>query len=186
MIAPHALLALALLVLMGLTILALARARNLYAVMILMGTYSGFIAVGFALLGAVDVSFTEIVVGSSISTILMMLLLKRVNTREIRLASRPKRAVGALVALGLAAVLMTGVNALHPYGAEEALPNHHVAPYYIDNSLNDMKTPNLVTAVLADYRSFDTLIEAAVVLTAALACMLVAGIRDPGGRKPSP
>lgn len=181
-----AVLALALLVLMGLTILALARARNLYAVMILMGTYSSFIAVGFALLGAVDVSFTEIVVGSSISTILMMLLLKRVNTREIKLAPRPRRALGALVALGIGAVLMTGVNALHPFGAEDAPPNLHVAPYYIENSLDDMRTPNLVTAVLADYRSFDTLIEAAVVLTAALACLFIAGIRDPGGRKPPP
>lgn len=178
------LLALALLVLMGLTILALARARNLYAVMILMAAYSGFIAVGFALLGAVDVSFTEIVVGSSISTILMMLLLKRVNTREIKLAARPNRMAGALVALGLCAVLMAGVNALHPFGAEDAPSNRHVAPYYVENSLKDMETPNLVTAVLADYRSFDTLIEAAVVLTAALACMLVAGIRDPGRKSP--
>lgn len=170
--------ALVLVVLMGLTMLALARVRNLYAVMILMGAYSALIAVGFALLGAVDVSFTEVVVGSSISSILLMLLLKRVNTRELRLASYPKRIVGALVALALGGLLFYGAGALEPYSSAESVTNTHVAPYYIANSVNDMRTPNLVTAVLADYRAFDTLIEATVVLTAALACMLIAGVRD--------
>ena len=171
--------ALFLLVPLALTILALARARNLYAVMILMGTYSALIAVGFALLGAVDVSFTEVVVGSSVSSILIMLLLKRVNTRVLRLASRPKRAVAASAAVAVAAVLLAGIGGLAPFGSPESPVNAHVAPYYIENSMADMRTPNLVTAVLADYRAFDTLIEAAVVLTAALACMLIAGIRDP-------
>lgn len=172
--------ALAILFLMALSILALARVRNLYAVMILMGTYSAMIAVGFAVLGAVDVSFTEIVVGSSVSSILLMLLLKRVNTRELKLASPPKRVAGALIALALGGLLFAGAMALPPFGSADAIPNSHVAPYYVENSMADMQTPNIVTAVLADYRGFDTLIEAAVVLTAALACMLLAGVRDPG------
>ncbi len=177
--------ALLLLVPLALTILALARARNLYAVMILMGVYSALIGVGFSLLGAVDVSFTEVVVGSSVSSILIMLLLKRVNTRVLRLASRRKRAVAAAVALGVGAMLAVGVSGLAPFGSGEAPVNVHVGPYYIENSMADMRTPNFVTSVLADYRSFDTLIEATVVLTAALACMLIAGIRDPGRRKGS-
>jgi multisubunit Na+/H+ antiporter MnhB subunit len=36
----------------------------------------------------------------------------------------------------------------------------------------------VVTAVLADYRSFDTMIEAAVVVAAVLACLLVLKHRD--------
>lgn len=178
--------ALLLLVLMGLTMLALARVRNLYAVMVLMGAYSSLIAVGFALLGAIDVSFTEVVVGSSISSILLMLLLKRVNTRELRLASSAKRIAGAVAALVVGGLLLAGAFALPPFGAADTVTNNHVAPYYIENSMKDMQTPNLVTAVLADYRGFDTLIEAAVVLTAALSCMLIAGVRDPLRRKEPP
>ena len=35
------------------------------------------------------------------------------------------------------------------------------------------RTPNIVTAVLADYRGYDTLGETAVILTAGLAVMLI-------------
>src|SRR5690606_36764404 len=118
--------ALVLLVSMALTILALARARNLYAVMILMGVYSGLIAVGFSLLGAVDVSFTEVVVGSSVSSILIMLLLKRVNTRVLRLTSRPTRALAAPAALGVGRVLVAGITGLAPFGSPDSPVNTHV------------------------------------------------------------
>jgi multicomponent Na+:H+ antiporter subunit B len=36
-----------------------------------------------------------------------------------------------------------------------------------------MASPNVVAAILADYRGFDTMIEAAVVVTAVLACILI-------------
>jgi multicomponent Na+:H+ antiporter subunit B len=53
-----------------------------------------------------------------------------------------------------------------------------VSPTYVEQSYADMATPNVVTAVLADYRSLDTLIETAVVLAAALACLLIMMHRD--------
>jgi multicomponent Na+:H+ antiporter subunit B len=45
--------------------------------------------------------------------------------------------------------------------------------YYLRNSMWDAKTPNVVTAVLGDYRSFDTLGEVVVVLTAGLCCFMI-------------
>jgi multicomponent Na+:H+ antiporter subunit B len=48
-----------------------------------------------------------------------------------------------------------------------------ISSYYIEHSLEDMETPNIVTAVLADYRGFDTLGETLVIFTASLACVLV-------------
>jgi multicomponent Na+:H+ antiporter subunit B len=42
-----------------------------------------------------------------------------------------------------------------------------VSTYYIENAYADSRTPNMVTAVLADYRGFDTFGEAVVVVTAA-------------------
>jgi multicomponent Na+:H+ antiporter subunit B len=51
--------------------------------------------------------------------------------------------------------------------------NTHVSPVYIEESLEETHTPNIVTAVLADYRSYDTLGEAVVIFTAGLACMLI-------------
>ncbi|MFP4315728.1 MAG: hydrogen gas-evolving membrane-bound hydrogenase subunit E [Desulfovibrionales bacterium] len=45
--------------------------------------------------------------------------------------------------------------------------------YYIQNAYKDAKTPNMVTVVLADYRSFDTLGETVVVFTGAICVMFI-------------
>ena len=42
----------------------------------------------------------------------------------------------------------------------------HVAPRYLYESINETGVPNIVTAVLASYRGFDTLGETTVVFTA--------------------
>jgi multicomponent Na+:H+ antiporter subunit B len=49
----------------------------------------------------------------------------------------------------------------------------HVSPQYIEGSVPQVATPNIVTAVLADYRGYDTLGETAVILTAGLAVILI-------------
>jgi multicomponent Na+:H+ antiporter subunit B len=50
-------------------------------------------------------------------------------------------------------------------GDPEAPASTHVAARYVERAADDTRTPNLVTAVLADYRGFDTLGEAVVVFT---------------------
>lgn len=45
--------------------------------------------------------------------------------------------------------------------------------YYIREAYNDAKTPNIVTVILGDYRSFDTLGEQVVIFTAGLITLLV-------------
>jgi multicomponent Na+:H+ antiporter subunit B len=162
-------------------LVALARARNLYTVMIALSVYSALLAATFAVLEAVDVSFTEAVVGSSVSTILIMLLLRRVDPFVLGRPGAAGSTVGIIAAFGVSALLLRGILALAPFGDPLAPPHIHVAPYYIANSMIDMNTPNTVTTVLAGYRGFDTLIETAVVLTAALACMLILGVRDTKG-----
>jgi multicomponent Na+:H+ antiporter subunit B len=51
----------------------------------------------------------------------------------------------------------------------------HVAPHYIEESYAEIGVPNLVTSVLASYRSFDTLGEVTVVFTALIAVLLLLG-----------
>jgi multicomponent Na+:H+ antiporter subunit B len=159
-------------------LIAILIARNLYTVMVALSVYSALLATSFAALQAVDVSFTEAVVGASVSTILIMLLLRRVNPFQLTPTPIIRRVAGGAAAAGLVGLLLYGVLALAPFGSPEAPPQTHVAPYYIEHSVRDMQTPNTVTTVLAGYRGFDTLIETAVVLTAALACMLILGVRD--------
>jgi multisubunit Na+/H+ antiporter MnhB subunit len=45
--------------------------------------------------------------------------------------------------------------------------------YYIKNAYKDANTPNMVTVVLGDYRSIDTLGEEAVIFAAGIICFLL-------------
>jgi multicomponent Na+:H+ antiporter subunit B len=148
--------------------------RDLLASVLLLSAYSGLLAVLFALLGAVDVAFTEAVVGVGVSTVLYVALLRRVDHRELTRRGLPVRTFAVVVVLALAAVLVYSIEALH-FGDPLSPSLCHVSPEYIARSEQDTATPNVVTAVLADYRGFDTLIETSVILCAAVSCILLLG-----------
>ncbi len=71
------------------------------------------------------------------------------------------------------ALMLYATSGLPDIGDPQAPANVHVSPYYIEKSLEETDTPNLVTAVLADYRGYDTLGETLVIFTAGLACTLI-------------
>ncbi len=58
-------------------------------------------------------------------------------------------------------------------GDPESPPSRYVSPRYIEQGYSETHTPNMVTAVLADYRGFDTLGETVVIFTAALGVILI-------------
>ncbi len=78
-----------------------------------------------------------------------------------------------LIPLLFGALLFYAEGDLPAYGEAETPANRHVSPDYIQRSHEDSKTPNMVTAVLADYRGYDTFGETAVIFTAGLACVLL-------------
>jgi len=61
------------------------------------------------------------------------------------------------------------------YGDISAPANLHVSPYYTQKAVEDTNTPDIVTAVLADYRGYDTLGETTVIFTAGLVCFMLLG-----------
>lgn len=156
-----------------LTAFALTRARDLFAVVALLAVYSGLLAVLLAMLGAVDVAFTEAVVGTGVSTLFFMALIRKVDTRQLTRRRTAHRLLAGAVTLSLGGVLFYAMHALPPFAAADTPYGAQVEPDYIERSYQDTHTPNVVTAVLGDYRSFDTLIETTVVFTAAVACLLI-------------
>jgi multicomponent Na+:H+ antiporter subunit B len=80
--------------------------------------------------------------------------------------------------LGLTAgILIYAGHHLPRVGDPYAPAATHVSPYYIEYSHDETGAPNFVTAVLADYRGYDTLGETVVIFTAGLACLLVLGVQ---------
>lgn len=76
-----------------------------------------------------------------------------------------------------AGVLFIAAGDLPRVGDVNSKPARHVSPRYIEHSHHETGAPNFVTAVLADYRSYDTLGETTVIFTAGLACLLILGVQ---------
>jgi len=70
-------------------------------------------------------------------------------------------------------VLIYGSLEFPPWGDPTSPASSHVSPYYIEKSVEDTSVPNLVTAVLADYRGYDTMFETIVIFTAGIACIFL-------------
>ncbi|MGH6953536.1 MAG: DUF4040 domain-containing protein [Alphaproteobacteria bacterium] len=161
---------------MAATVLAIARLRDLVAVVMLSGIYSLLAAALFVVLDAVDVAFTEAAVGAGISTILMLATLALVGREEKPTARVQLLPLVAVCATG--ALLIYGTLDMPAYGDPAAPAHGHVAPFYIARTLEDTGVPNVVTSVLASYRGYDTLGEATVIFTAGVGVMLLLGFRS--------
>lgn len=81
--------------------------------------------------------------------------------------------------IGLAILFIFAESDLPHRGDPKAPANVHVSPDYLVNTEEEIGIPNVVTAVLADYRSYDTLGETVVILTAGVAMMLILFYRRP-------
>lgn len=76
-----------------------------------------------------------------------------------------------LVLLG--GVLLWAGLGLPEFGDPHSPASTHVGAAIAGNAYHDAHTPNMVTVMIADYRSFDTLGEVVVVFVAGLACFLM-------------
>ena len=74
---------------MVVTVIVLARSRNLFGVIVLGGIYSFLMATVLVALDAVDVAMTEAAVGAGVSTVLMLGALYLCRTEEAKPVHRP-------------------------------------------------------------------------------------------------
>jgi multicomponent Na+:H+ antiporter subunit B len=147
--------------------------KDLISAVLILGSYSFFLALVWAWLGAVDVAFVEAVVGAGLATVFFLLTLFRMAPEHtlIRRSPPPISAVIALPLLGL--LLLYAASDLPAFGDPLSPASTHVSPFYIENSFRDTQTPNVVTAVLMDYRALDTMLETGVIFTSGMACWLL-------------
>ena len=161
---------LALLVIIAITI---ARLRGLFSAAILAGIYSLIGACWMSVLDQPDVAFTEASVGAGISTVLILVTLSLTTSEEKEPEHTPL--LPLVVVLITGATLVYGTINMPRLGDPQAPTNLHVAPRYIEESPREIAVPNLVTAVLASYRGYDTLGETAVIFTAGVGVMILLG-----------
>ena len=104
-----------------------------------------------------------------------------------RKAKTPVRrpALPLLIVALTGAALVYGTLDMPHFGDPEAPASNYPHPSYVERTEHDIHVPNVVTAVLASYRGYDTLGETVVIFTAGIAVLvLLRGSRKrrpPGG-----
>ncbi len=144
---------------------------NLFVASMWFGIYSLLMAANFFILDAADVALTEAAVGAGVSTVLFMGALALTSDRE-----SAKQAKGFLPLIGLAVVgiVLFIVSFDQPMLGDPMAPVHqHVAPWYIEKTPEYINIPNLVTAILASFRGYDTMGEVLVIFTAGIGVLSV-------------
>jgi len=87
--------------------------------------------------------------------------------------------------IGLIITVMTGAMLIYaaedfPSWADPTSPaSTYLSPHFIEKTMAETSVPNIVTAVLADYRGFDTMFETTVIFSAAVACFMLLRVFAP-------
>ncbi len=147
------------------TACGVAFSRNLLVSTIYLTVFSLLMALMYVILQAPDVAITEAAIGAGVSTILFLGALILVG--EVEAEKEVNKLVYVFFIITAIALTFT-ITYLPDWGSPDTPTNLHVAPYYINNTATDIGIPNIVTAILASYRGFDTLGEVFVVFTAAI------------------
>lgn len=87
--------------------------------------------------------------------------------------------IGLITALISGGLLILAVSDFPDWG-DPASPasSYRVSNHYLTESFAETSVPNLVTAVLADYRGYDTLFETVVIFAAGIAILAILGKRE--------
>jgi multicomponent Na+:H+ antiporter subunit B len=157
--------------------LAVLKTKHLFAMAMMFGLYSLLVAGLFVVLDAPDVAFTEAAVGTGISTVLMLVTLASIKDGHEAVSTGKTRAGPLIICVVMGGLLIYGTHDIAELGDNKSAVNQQVALRYIEKGQEETGVPNLVTAVLASYRGFDTLGEVTVVLTAGIGVLMLLGSR---------
>jgi multicomponent Na+:H+ antiporter subunit B len=173
-----------LLSLLVITALAIVQTRNLFVAVMLAAIFSLLMAANFFILDAADVALTEAAVGAGVTTVILLSALALTAEREKR--SGKIRWISVAVVAVTVLILIYATFDKPRLGDPQAPVHQHVAPWYLENTPALIDIPNVVTAVLASFRGYDTLGEVFVVFVAMVGVLFVLGDGSRTGPIPAP
>ena len=81
--------------------------------------------------------------------------------------------IGLIIAVLTGALLISATVDFPPWADPGSPASTHLSPHFIEKTMEETSVPNIVTAVLADYRGFDTMFETTVIFAAGVACFFI-------------
>jgi multisubunit Na+/H+ antiporter MnhB subunit len=153
-------------------------AKDLFSSVIAVGAVGFALCLAFLVLKAPDLAITQLVV-----EILCLIILIRVTIkRDLPLIIGGRWVFNTISTLAFAAVFI-----IFSWAALKELPRFgeplmSVAKRYLEEGVGKTGAVNLVSAVVLDFRAYDTLGEAAILFASVIGIMAV--LRRPGKKKP--
>ncbi|HUU70497.1 MAG TPA: hydrogen gas-evolving membrane-bound hydrogenase subunit E [Planctomycetota bacterium] len=146
--------------------------RDLLSSVISVGAVGMGLSVVFLLLGAPDLAIVQV----AVEVLSLIMLLRVIVIREdVTVAHRFRHedvfaTSSALVFFGIFLVFAWMTFQKLPAFGQPLLA---VSGNYLAHGLSDVNSPNIVTAILLDYRAYDTLGEATVIFTAIIGALAI-------------
>ncbi len=178
---------------LALTIVGLAwvllKCQDLFRAIIFYIIFGLLMAVIWGRLNAVDVALVEAAVGAGLTGALFLLALQRIERRGSgeRRVDAPEERSGLygkslkkhhVFEHGLIFTLVVMLFCLGSLALLQLTPEHHVLPTMVQKHLQASGAKNQVTAVLLNFRGYDTLLEICVLLLAAVGVWSVGPVCD--------
>ena len=111
--------------------------KDLMSAVLLLGSYSFFLALVWAWLGAVDVAFVEAVIGAGLATVLFLLTLFGTNPKDTRLRRPPPSLATLIIFPILGFLLLYAASDLPVYLDPNSPASVHISPTYLEQSYQD-------------------------------------------------
>lgn len=150
--------------------------RNLLSAIIALGGVGFGLAIIMLFLRAPDVAIVQILV----EVVMLIILIRATISRDITETKCKKEFFGKMTGMALIGVLflsiLFSVSYMPEFGvfADSLVKGFEIPSLsYLANGLADTGSPNAVTAVLLDYRAYDTLGEATVLFAAILGAIAI-------------
>jgi len=147
---------------------------NLLSSIVCVGAVGFLLSIGFLFLGAPDIAITQLVV----EILCLIILIRATISRDLTAVSGDREFFGLTVTI--AAVLMVAivgvtVFAEFPEFGVPVMDRIQEAPsnVYLSQGLQKTGAANIVTAILLDFRAYDTLGEATVLFCAILGALTI-------------
>jgi multisubunit Na+/H+ antiporter MnhB subunit len=158
---------------------------NLLYSVISLGAVGFLLAIAFMFLAAPDIAIVQI----GVEVVSLVILIRATLGRETQMVKVSRTVVGVAFAVAFVAVIgLFGIQVFTEFPAFgiPVMERFSDAPsaMYLAQGLEETGAPNIVTAVLLDFRAWDTLGEATVLFCAALGTVAVLRRKARSGPQP--
>ena len=150
--------------------IATATVRRRFSAALFLGVVGYAMAGLFVVQGAPDLALTQVAI-ETLSTVLFVLVLRRLPDRFERTSTARRRVLRVVVSAGVGVAVLAF--ALVSRAARTAEP---VSTQMIERSLPDGHGRNVVNVILVDIRALDTLAEITVLASAAIGAVALARV----------